>query len=33
MGILGSGEVTRFLFSGLLGALVGGYIGYRIAIR
>ncbi|MDK2889613.1 MAG: hypothetical protein PWR21_245 [Methanoculleus sp.] len=33
MGILGSGEVTRFLFSGLVGALVGGYIGYRIAIR
>lgn len=33
MGILGSGEITGFLFSGFVGALVGGYIGYRIAIR
>lgn len=33
VGILGSGEVTTFVFSGLLGALVGGYIGYKIANR
>jgi len=33
MGILGSGETTTLIFSGLVGALVGGCIGYRIAIR
>ncbi len=33
IGILDSGEATTFIFSGLLGALVGGYIGYNIANR
>jgi uncharacterized protein YcfJ len=31
MGILNSGETTALVFSGLAGALVGGYIGYKIA--
>lgn len=30
MGILGSGETTALVSSGLVGALVGGCIGYRI---
>mgnify|MGYP000936403538 CR=1 FL=1 len=33
MGILGSGETTALALSGLVGALVGGYIGYRVANR
>jgi len=33
MGILGSGETTVLAFSGIVGALVGGYIGYKIANR
>jgi len=33
MGILGSGETTSLAFSGLAGTLVGGYIGYLVAVR